>query len=277
MQAKTGFLQILKKSLYYRHWDHKDAQAVVCFLHDLGSHSGSFQFLAESLNSQNIASYALDLYGHGQTSGKRGHLHSFPKLYKVIEAMITEVKALYPGKPLIFYGQGLGATIALSYYFSKKIHIQGIIASSPWFKLTDPPFKFIVTLGEIFHYIAPRLSFKSGFSADKLSQDTSIRAAIANDSLRHNKISCRTFILSYFQGKKIAVQGYRISKPMLLLHGDQDKITSHKASVEFARNTGQYTKFISIPNGFHELHNDIVRNDIVEIVNQWIKKEVIKK
>lgn len=278
MQGQTSFLQIkTRTSILFRNWHVENPKSVVCLVHDLGSHSGTFTYLVESLTKKGNAFCAIDLIGHGQSTGTRGHLNSYKMVFEEIELLLQKTREIYNDTPIVLYGQGAGGNMVLNYYFSKKIDIQGIIISSPWFKLHNPPLKIVVTLARMFQFIFPKFTCDSGYSVEKLSRDNEYLHIASKDPYRHNKISCKFFLQAFNHGKKISVQGYRLNKPMLLLHGSGDKITSYKASVEFSRNTGNFTEFKSFPNGYHELHNDIVREEVFEAVNQWIDKEVVKR
>jgi alpha-beta hydrolase superfamily lysophospholipase len=66
----------------------------------------------------------------------------------------------------------------------------------------------------------------------------------------------------------------KINTPLLLLHGDQDGITSHKATERFAQKaTGDVTLRIW-EDGYHELHNDPEKLDFLSFVYVWIKERL---
>ena len=49
-------------------------KAVLALVHGMGEHGGRYQNVARILNRKGYALNGLDLRGHGQTGGPRGHL-----------------------------------------------------------------------------------------------------------------------------------------------------------------------------------------------------------
>ena len=276
MLSKTYFLTIKgEKSILFRQWDVQAPKACVCLLHGLGNHSLSFQSLADSLLENKISVCAIDWYGHGESYGRRGHLNSFEIVYKELDMFLAEVDKLYPNIPKILYGHGLGGNIILDYYLTHKLRIQGLIISAPWFKLSNPPVKIVISLSNILRFILPKMAIKIYSNLLDFTRDEVEYTKLLKDSLVHNKISFKLYFLASTIGKRAIGRGYRINKPMLLMHGTGDNITSHKASIDFSRNTGHFTLFKSWPEAFHDLHNDVNRNEIFSYVNKWIKDKIL--
>lgn len=61
--------------------------------------------------------------------------------------------------------------------------------------------------------------------------------------------------------------------PVLLVHGGKDTLTSFKATLEFGRRLRSIDKTVRIYRGaFHEIHNDIDREQLFTEVKDWIGK-----
>jgi len=77
-------------------------------------------------------------------------------------------------------------------------------------------------------------------------------------------------------GKKLLDEDYAHfpqSLPLLILHGDADKVTSHDASKAFVEKANVDDKrFSSYPDGYHELANepDGMSEKFTEEVTEWI-------
>ncbi|RUA12779.1 MAG: alpha/beta hydrolase, partial [Flavobacteriia bacterium] len=66
---------------------------------------------------------------------------------------------------------------------------------------------------------------------------------------------------------------YKLVIPMLLLHGTADRLTSYKASEEFARNSKNVTLKL-YEGGYHELHNDLVKEEEINDIINWINDKI---
>ncbi|MCK4561355.1 MAG: alpha/beta hydrolase, partial [Flavobacteriaceae bacterium] len=61
---------------------------------------------------------------------------------------------------------------------------------------------------------------------------------------------------------------------MLLMHGTDDRLTSYKGSEKFAKNSIKKVDLQLFEGGYHELHNDIIKNEVLEQMMAWINKKI---
>ena len=74
----TEFSHMQNERLYFQQWMPPAApKAAIVLVHGLGEHCHRYQTLAAHLNNNAIALSSMDLPGHGQSKGKRGHINSF--------------------------------------------------------------------------------------------------------------------------------------------------------------------------------------------------------
>lgn len=260
-----------KTNLFFRYWQTSEPKLCICIIHDIGDHSGRYEEWANLFIEKNIAVTAIDFRGHGNASGKRGHAKSFDKLYEDIDVLLEETDKHFPNSKKILYGQGLGGSLALNYYFKrKKCPIDGLIITSPWLKLVNFPSSLSLVLVKLFKFLVPFLPINNSLDIYNISRDNNVVEDYKNDTLVHNNISLQLFFNAYIHGLRISNQGYRVNVPMLLMHGTKDGFTSHKASVHFARDTGKYTTFKSWEEAVHELHNDICKDEVFHFTFNWL-------
>ena len=82
----------------------KDA---VIIIHGLGEHSGRYEPWAKRFVAQKIAVYALDLHGHGRTSGGRGHTEAFGYIYDDVQYLLSKAQSEFPKAKLHLYGHSM--------------------------------------------------------------------------------------------------------------------------------------------------------------------------
>jgi alpha-beta hydrolase superfamily lysophospholipase len=212
---------------------------------------------------------AFDLPGHGQSEGRRGMMPPFDVLFDTIDIIIKEIAAELPGIPLLIYGHSLGGGIVLDYLIRRKPSLTGAIATSPWIKLAFEPPKFKQLLASVASRIMPGMTQSSGLITEDLSRDPLVVEAYRNDPLVHGIISGGIFSSITDAGKEILGRASEITLPLLLVHGRHDMITSAAATMEVAAAAPGATLKLW-DGGYHELHNDLLREDHFEFIIEWI-------
>ena len=60
--------------------------------------------------------------------------------------------------------------------------------------------------------------------------------------------------------------------PCLILHGENDKIVTKKASENFYKNINSKDKTLKIYDGlYHEIFNEYPKDEIIKDIDDWIK------
>ena len=81
-----------------------------------------------------------------------------------------------------------------------------------------------------------------------------------------------------YQAGNWAIQNAeKLTIPVLVQHGTGDKITSHKASKEFAdraKKAGKNVVFKEWEGLYHELHNELEKDQIFDYVLNWIEQKL---
>src|SRR5256885_16529435 len=78
--------------LNYEALDSASARAAILILHGWSDHAGRWRDVSERLGQAGFAVYALDWRGHGQSSGRRGHLSRFSQLLGDLQAFLRVVR-----------------------------------------------------------------------------------------------------------------------------------------------------------------------------------------
>ncbi len=270
------------------HWETKDhlhlygqawkpgttPKAVVNYVHGFGSHSNRADFLFEELVKHDIAIVTLDYRGHGKSSGKRGYVKKYDDLLSDIKVLTKQSKKIFPKTPVFLYGHSLGGNLAINYILRKKHEVKGVIAASPWIKLTNPPGTKKILSAKIISKIFPRVVLNANINPEILSRDKTIQNHYHQDNLVHNRLSPKLYFQIEKAGNYILVNKHKINIPVLLMHGNKDKLTSCKATKHMAKNTGQNTIIKIWKNNFHELHNELDKQKIIDYVVKWIDNNI---
>lgn len=275
MTKKEIEFQIAGVQLKGQYYEPKETKAVVILVHGLGEYSRRYErnvvpFLVK--NSITILSY--DLFGHGFSQGKRGHHPGYNYIMDSVDLMISKARSLFKGKPIFLYGHSMGGNVVINYCLRRSNLPTGLIATSPFLGLAFRPPKWKVLIGKIFDKLLPSLTMPNELDLNALSRDSLEVNAYKNDHLIHDRVSTG-YSLRFMETGEWAVQNaHQLEIPLLLLHGTADKITSHKSSVEFARRSESKSELVLIEDAYHELHHDLDKEKVFEIVASWIDNKI---
>ncbi len=248
-------------------------QGLVFLLHGLADHGGRFSYVAEFFTRIGFAFIAPDLRGNGYSDGKRGHFDSFQQVMDDIDLLFQEAIEKYPGIPVFIYGQSMGGNLALNYGIRCNPAITGMISSSPWLRLSNPPPAIISSIGTVIGNIFPSFAIPNGINADDLCRDKNISNAYRNDPLVHGKISLSTFKIITRSGEWAIQNAAKINTPILLMHGTADRITSIDASRQFADGNSS-CEFKTWEGFYHELHNEPERDEVIQFILNWVETKL---
>ena len=252
-----------------------DIRGVIVIIHGLGEHGGRYADLAEKLGNTGFIVCSFDLRGHGRSEGRRGHTKRYADLLHDIEAFLDKCRTDFPDLPQYLYGHSLGGNLVLNYATRNHSAVQGIIVTSPWLKLRNPPSKSLLFIVDILGKILPGFLVKNRLKAEDLSRDLRVVHDYRTDKLVHNHISLRMLKQVYYAGINVSLNIYKINTPLLVMHGSADNITSCKATREFVRNSSNKTTYIEWQDGYHELHNDLHKEEVLETLLNWLNQQVI--
>jgi alpha-beta hydrolase superfamily lysophospholipase len=251
----------------------ENIRAGIILIHGIGEHIQRYSHWIENFNEKGFGVVGMDLPGHGKSDGKRGKLNTYSLTDEMLDFQITEFKKTFPGIPLFIYGHSLGGGIVLQYILQKSPKINGAIVTSPWLRLSSEPAGIKVILARIMNKLYPSLIQPSGLIVSHISHDQKIVDAYNSDPLNHNKISAGLYISAVSAAEYSLNHASELKIPLLLMHGSDDLITSPEASRDFASKTNM-AEFKSWEGGYHELHNELFKNEVFAFIEKWIERKL---
>lgn len=263
-------------SLYCQCWQPSTSiKATLFIVHGLGEHSGRYEEMATTFVDKGIAVFSFDHRGHGQSGGKKGHAQSIDQLIEDTEVALMKCRSVFLENPIFIYGHSMGGQIAAS--FLKKVkskEISGAIISSAWFKLVNPPPSWQLSAINAIKKILPQMTLSNGLDPNHISSEPAEVELYQNDEHVHDQISFALFNTLYTNGLKLLAENKKAKVPVLICHGDGDKITSHQASQAYANNLGQQARFISWEGAFHEPHHDKDKTKVIDFYSGWVLSKI---
>ncbi|CAM3991605.1 lysophospholipase [Paenibacillus alkaliterrae] len=268
-----------KAYLFIREWKPEAARvkAAVCLVHGMGEHGDRYSHVAEYFTEAGYALMALDQYGHGRSSGKRGHLNSLIAAASDTGLIIEEAGKRHPDVPVFLYGHSMGGNVALNCALRLNPPIKGLILTSPWLRLAFKPHPAVEWIGRRLASIVPALQQETGLNPADLYRPGYAKAApIVEDPLCHTKITLHTYREIDAGGEWALAHADSLEVPVLLMHGSSDRITSLAASELLAERLGAKCEWKIREGGFHELHNDVEGEQNIKQIIDWIELQLSK-
>jgi len=273
MQHQEFTFQLHNTDFRGAYWQVENPKASVVIVHGMGGHLFRYQHVAERLISENFNVVAYDNFGHGKTSGKRGHNPNFDALLDVIDFNIQKAIELTPEKPVFLYGHSMGGNLVINYTLKRNHKLKGVVATSPFLKLAFEPPKWKMFAGKILQKIAPSVTLGNELDANFISRDPKEVQRYNDDDFVHDRISPNYSITILKTGAWAIANSNKLNTPMFVIHGTDDKIISHKGSIDFCYNTN-LAELQLIDGGYHELQNDICKEEFLDAVSNWLNQQV---
>lgn len=263
-----------KLSLLTRAWKVENPKAIIALIHGFGEHSGRYAHFADFFNKNGYSVYALDNRGHGKSEGKRGHTPKYETYLDDIEVFLDYVHAQNKNKEIYLYGHSMGGNLVLNYLLRRKPVVKGVIVTGPWIQLAFEPKPILVTMGKLMRSIVPTFTQSSGLQQEHISKDPKVVEAYKQDPLVHGNISAAASLglleaasfLNTYQGE--------MPVPLLIMHGEDDLITSQPASEAFAKRLKGKVTYKKWEGMYHEIHNEPQQLEVFNYTLGWMEASV---
>jgi len=274
MELKEFELEAFNVKIHGNYARPETTIGVVVLVHGFGEHAARYQnSVVPMLLSTSLAVVSYDNFGHGKSGGKRGHCPNYEALLAILEMVITKATNLFPNVPLFLYGHSMGGNLVLNYTLRRNIELAGVIATSPYLRLAFRPPKWKMVIGKMMLSLMPSITLPSGLNPDGISRIPEEVAKYKNDSLVFDKISPMYSFPIMEAGEWAIENAARLNVDTLLLHGTADPIIDCNGTKEFHQNSSK-TALKLFDGGFHELHHDQCKDEMLAVVKKWVKSRI---
>ncbi|KAK4051048.1 hypothetical protein OIV83_003177 [Microbotryomycetes sp. JL201] len=266
-----------------------DIKASVCFLHGFNEHIGRYDHVFDKYASEGLAVFAFDQRGFGKTGEASHGVTSWQNQLEDMSWAIEHTSNAFPNVPLYLVGHSMAGALVIAYatrqpaspHLSK---LAGVVSSAPLLRQARAvrTNMAIVKLGNLVGKLSPKLTVSTPLKPEDLCRDPVIYKAYAEDPLCAPKGTFRHVANMLMGGEALLAADYKnwpSNLPLLVFHGDHDRITDHDASKELAekmQREGKPVEFKSLPGFYHEAHNEPGEDrwTAIAVVTDWIKSKL---
>ncbi|KAJ9108735.1 hypothetical protein QFC21_000055 [Naganishia friedmannii] len=268
----------------------------------LTENSGRYAFQCEEILKAGFRVVLPDMPGvhvdlkqarHGRSTGVHGYLPTARSLPDAVFTVLQDLRTLSsstasPPRKTFLTGTSMGGLTVLYALTTadrftaeereKMPPVHGAFAMCPLLDVPDRPNAIVTAVGKLLVKVAGKVPLLDGGPLDLISDDARVPAEFRQDPMNYTgklRIATGIALLNAFT-ETVDNAGFT-KTPIRLLHGDSDRTTSHKASMEYMEKVKSADKSIKIYEGYQHVmvkvvdgkseEADFARNSAV--LNDW--------
>jgi len=181
---------------------------------------------------------------------------------------------------LVLLGHSMGGNLAANYVLRRKEIAPSVcdpialVLSGAMFLPQNPPPRPQIFAAWLTGYLLPWWTIRAPVDSNKLTRNQSIVKAIREDPLIHNRLSLYLGTQLLAQGRHALDHADRIDLPTLVMHGEDDPITSFRASESFAIRAGELAEFVPFAGMLHEIFHEPDRQTVIDLMIKWMNDRI---
>jgi alpha-beta hydrolase superfamily lysophospholipase len=249
-------------------------RGLVVLVHGFDDHGGRYTHVGEALAAAGFVLCCADTRGQGRSAGPWAWIEKYEKLMEDIGAFLELASFRHPGLPRFLYGHSMGGNQVLNFLLRRQPRLAGAVTTGPWIELAVQAPALQLAAARLAAKLPFKLALPTGMDPGGISHDPEVVKAYLADPCVKGKITPRLLVSILDAGQWALAHAAELKVPLLLLHGDSDQITSHGASRRFAAAAGAQASFRSWPGGFHELHNEPEKAEVLKVITDWLGERV---
>lgn len=258
--------------LAYRAWPKAGANITFAVVHGLGEHAGRYARFAEAMANHGMSTCALDLRGHGESEGQRGHVDSWSQWTDDVSAFVNHVEGL-AGTEVVPLGHSFGGAALLSTVLSGKLpNSKRFAVSSPALKLRLQAPAWKTAVAPFASKIVPRLALDNEVDPAAVSRIPEVVAAYRDDPLVHSRISSRMYTEWQNATVDILARAAQIKIPFLILAGTADPLIDPEGSRRLHELAPSLSELHLLDGRYHEPFNDLGSDEVFQVVADWVHR-----
>jgi alpha-beta hydrolase superfamily lysophospholipase len=255
--------------LFWQYWRPPHPRAVLINVHGLGDHSGLYPTIAEWFPPRGVAVYALDTRGNGRSPGRRGHVERWDVYREDLRRFVRLVHDEEGVLPVLL-GHSLGGLMVIDQAITYPETMRGVAAAAPALGSIGTPAPLLL-LAQIASRLWPAFTLQTGLDLSGLARDPEVVRAVLEDPLFHRYGSARlaTEVLSTIAS--VHRRAATLSRPVLILHGRDDRMVLIDGSRRFARGPASATVRLVEYDTWHALFADTGYEERLVDLTTWME------
>jgi alpha-beta hydrolase superfamily lysophospholipase/SAM-dependent methyltransferase len=261
--------------LFYRVWQPaQPARKALLLFHRGHEHSGRWQETVAALGLDDVAVFAWDARGHGNSPGDRGSAENLGVIIRDTEAFARHIIAQHGIRfeDMVVLAHSVGAVTATAWVHDYAPPIRGLILATPAFRV-----KLYVPLAVPFLRLKQKLFgpgyVKSYVKAKMLTHDAAEAAGYHADPQIFRQIAVNILLDLHDAGTRLVADAGAINVPTLMLVAGNDWVVKTSAQQKFFDRLSSPRKKLEMLPGFHHaIFHEKERAVVVAKVREFVRE-----
>ena len=253
-------------------WPGGEPRAVLAICHGYAEHSGRYAQVAADLNARGYAVEALDLRGHGRSSGPRVYVRSYDEFLDDLDGFLSRVRARHPGKKLFLLGHSMGGGIVTYYVIAREPALDGLLLSGAGLQVRQMKVPLKRRLQMFAGRFSSRVRFPGQLAAAAISRDPEVVANYDSDPLVYRGGGSAGMAAARIPAaRRTAAEMESVHLPLLIMHGTGDQLVPTAGSEALFARASSTDKTLKLYEGlYHEILNEPERDQVIADIAAWL-------
>ena len=250
-------------------WDEGPAEKSgrdVLLVHGFAEHAGRYTHVAATLNQAGYRVTFVDLRGHGESEGQRGHVDRWRRYVEDVWAAAACIEGSFA---IVAHSMG-GLVVLDALREVIRQPVIGVATSSPLIALGFDPPKLKLKAAGLLSRLLPRLNMPGELDPNNICRDPEVVRAYIADPLVFDTFTPRWFTEMRSATERVREAAPRANLPLLMLVGESDKVTSPSASIDLAGRWGGPKVLKRYPKLVHEVFNEPEKAEVLADLVAWL-------
>lgn len=264
------------QKLFYRYWPATSGvqRGAIVLFHRGHEHGGRMAHLVDELDLPDMAFFAWDARGHGQSPGPRGYSPSFATSVRDIQTFMDHLQAErgVAQSDVHVVAQSVGAVLVSAWVHDYAPRLRGLTLASPAFKvkLYVP---FARTGIRLWQSLVGPFYVNSYVKAKFLTHDAERIASYEADPLIARPIASHILLGLYEAAERVVADAAAITVPTQLLISGADWVVHKGPQRTFFQRLGGAVKEVhELPGFFHDTLGEKDRHVAVASIRDFVNK-----
>ena len=253
-------------------WTVNNPKAIVFIAHGVAEHSGRYAHVAAALNHAGYQVVAPDHRSHGKSAGQpRAYVRDTTVFVDDLKALWDQVAEQYPGLPMFLVGHSMGGMIAAHFALRYQDRMRGLVTSGAGLLPGESIPWVVIMCARLIAWIAPKMPL-AALDIRLISRDPAVVAQNERDPLvYHGKLRAGIGASLLANGAAALRQAHTLTLPMLVLHGEDDRLVPARASRLLYERAASTDKTLKIyPKLYHEIFNEPEKEQVLADLVAWL-------
>jgi alpha-beta hydrolase superfamily lysophospholipase len=247
-------------------------RGVVVLSHGYAEHARRYDHVAQRFGETGLVTYALDHRGHGRSGGKRVWLKQLSDYTDDFATLVGIAAADQPDLRRIVLGHSMGGGVVFAYAAEHPGDYTAVVLSGPAVGAQLEAGPFLAAIGKAVGRVFPGMPMRK-LPADAVSRDPEVVRAYETDPLVYHGWLPAGITRALLQvGENQPQLAAKLTAPLLIVHGGQDKLVSVEGSNLLVQNVASAEVVLKVyPELYHEVFNEPERDGVLDDVTSLIE------